>query len=48
MLSQKWFVFPNTLEVEDEKNHKKGGLNCVFKNFSSLRSEELFSGSESE
>ena len=33
---------------EGEKNHKKGGLNCVFKNFSSLRSEELFPGSESE
>ena len=36
------------LYIEGEKNHKKGGLNCVFKNYSSLRSEELFSGSESE
>jgi len=36
------------LHTEGEKNHKKGGLNCVFKNFSSLRSEELFPGSESE
>ena len=25
-----------------------GGLNCVYKNFSSLRSEELFPGLESE
>ena len=37
-----------SLKVEGEKNHKKGGLNCVFKNFSSLRSEKLYSGSESE
>ena len=34
--------------AEGEKNHKKGGLNCVFKNFSSLRSQELFPSSESE
>jgi len=34
--------------IEGEKNHKKGGLNRVFKNFSSLRSKELFPGSESE
>jgi len=33
---------------EGEKNHKKGGLNCVFKNFSFLRSEKLFPDSESE
>jgi len=33
---------------EGEKNHKKGGLNCVFKNFSFLRSERLFPDSESE
>jgi len=37
------------IPTEGEKNHKKGGgLNCVFKNFSFLRSEELFPGSESE
>jgi len=24
------------IPTEGEKNHKKGGLNCVFKNFSSL------------
>jgi len=36
------------IPTQGEKNHKKGGLNCVFKNFSSLRSEELFPGSESE
>jgi len=34
---------------EGEKNHKKGGvLNCVFKNFSFLRSEKLFPDSESD
>ena len=34
---------------EGEKNHKGGeGLNCVFKNFSFLRSEKLFPDSESE
>jgi len=36
------------LVAEGEKNHKKGGLNCVFKNFSFLRSEKLFPDSESE
>jgi len=35
-------------QYEGEKNHKKGGLNCVFKNFSFLRSEKLFPDSESE
>jgi len=34
--------------TEGEKNHKKGGLNCVFKNFSFLRSEKQFPDSESE
>ena len=24
---------PRTLDLECEKNHKKGGLNCVFGNF---------------
>jgi len=33
--------------TEGEKNHKKGGW-IVFLKTSSLRSEELFSGSESE
>jgi len=37
------------IPTEGEKNHRRGGeLNCVFKNFSFLRSEELFPGSESE
>ena len=36
------------VDSKGEKNHKRGGLNCVFKNFSFLRSEELFPGSESE
>ena len=36
------------MKREGEKNHKKGGLNCVFKNFSFLRSEKLFPDSESE
>ena len=36
------------MNCEGEKNHKKGGLNCVFKNFSFLRSEKLFLDSESE
>ena len=36
------------VQSEGEKNHKKGGLNCVFKNFSFLRSEKLFPDSESE
>jgi len=35
-------------KFEGEKNHKKGGLNCVFKNFSFLRSKKLFPDSESE
>ena len=34
--------------TEGEKNHKKGGLNCVFKNFSFLRSEKLFPYLQSE
>jgi len=35
--------------IEGEKNHKKGGLNCVLKkNFSFLRSEKLFPDSEFE
>jgi len=33
---------------EGEKKHKKGGLNCVLKNFFVPYVEELFSGSESE
>jgi len=36
-----------TLKVR-KTTRRGGGLNCVFKNFSSLRSKELFSGSESE
>jgi len=36
------------IQTKGEKNHKKGGLNCVSKTFLSLRSEELFPGSESE
>jgi len=39
---------PVLIRTEGEKNHKKGGLNCVFKNFSFLRSEKLFPDSESE
>ena len=30
------------------KTTRRGGLNCVFKNFSFLRSEKLFPDSESE
>jgi len=33
----------NTM-VEGGKKHKKGGLNCVFKNVSFLRKIALFSG----
>jgi len=29
----KFFIADNALETEGEKNHKKGGLNCVFGNF---------------
>ena len=36
-----------TDSYEGEKNHKKGGLNCVFQNFF-FYVQELFSGSESE
>ena len=33
---------------EGEKNTRRGGMNCVFKNFFVPYVEELFSGSESE
>ena len=36
------------LKAEGEKNTRRGGLNCVFKNFFVPYVEELFSGSESE
>jgi len=35
-------------QFEGEKKHKKGGLNCVLKNFFVPYVEKLFSGSESE
>ena len=35
-------------QPEGEKKHKKGGLNCVLKNFFVPYVEVLFSGSESE
>jgi len=41
-------ILKSIKEDEGEKNHKKGGLNCVFKNFSFLRFEKLFPDSESE
>ena len=46
----KFKLFQMDVNSEGEKNHKKGvgGLNCVFKNFSFLRSEKLFPDSESE
>ena len=34
--------------LEGEKKHKKGGLNCVFKNFSFTQEQQLFSRSESD
>jgi len=34
----------NTINSEGEKKHKKGGLNCVFKNFSFLRNKNCSQG----
>ena len=36
------------IPIEGEKNTRRGGLNCVLKNFYVPYVEELFSSSESE
>jgi len=53
MYLAQYFKYDNILvcvwhKYEGEKNTRRGGLNCVLKNFYVPYVEELFSGSESE